>query len=230
MWHCVISGGVIVCQSARNCFKYYNLWYAARFPWCYWEKISKFNIFHLLPASAVSVSDNSRRLAVGVWQMIGGDCALGARRDPLKMWTKYCSEIYVPYTLDDILSAGEKGRTHRTFPKVRPKCLMEDFTNLYGIYKAHQTNVWWTMQVFRLHCILDEGSKFQNRMFISFPQFIYCSCDEVYFPKLSCLIAAHDGTLHSKWAPYNGCDHIHDVTKPLVTLLLHCDVTWSVVA
>ena len=24
--------------------------------------------------------------------------------------------------------------------------------------------------------------------------------------------------------------HIHDVTKPLVTLLLHCDVTWSVVA
>ena len=24
--------------------------------------------------------------------------------------------------------------------------------------------------------------------------------------------------------------HIHDVTKPLVTFLLHCDVTWSVVA
>ena len=24
--------------------------------------------------------------------------------------------------------------------------------------------------------------------------------------------------------------HIHDVTKPFVTLLLHCDVTWSVVA
>ena len=58
MWHCVISGGVIACQSARKCFKYYNLWYAVRFAWCYWEKISKFNIFHFLPASAVSVSDN----------------------------------------------------------------------------------------------------------------------------------------------------------------------------
>ena len=75
-----------------------------------------------------------------------------------KTWTKYCSEIYVPYTLDDIL---------------------------------------------------DEDSKFQNRMFISFPQFIYCSRNEVYFPKLSCLIAAHDGTLHSKWAPYNGCYASH---------------------
>ena len=58
MWHCVISGGVIACQSARNCFKYYNLWYAVRFAWCHWGKISKFNIFHFLPASAVSVSDN----------------------------------------------------------------------------------------------------------------------------------------------------------------------------
>ena len=28
--------------------------------------------------------------------------------------------------------------------------------------------------------ILDEGSKFQYSMFISFPQFIYCSHDEVY--------------------------------------------------
>ena len=27
--------------------------------------------------------------------------------------------------------------------------------------------------------ILDEGSKFQHSMFISFPQFIYCSHDEV---------------------------------------------------
>ena len=49
--------------------------------------------------------------------------------DPLKMWTKYCDEIYV-YSLDDIL---------------------------------------------------DEGLKFQNRMFISFPQFVYCLRDEVYF-------------------------------------------------
>ena len=52
------------------------------------------------------------------------------------------------------LSEGEKRRTRRTFPMARPKCLMGDFTNLYGIYKAHQTNVWWTMKVFRLHCWL----------------------------------------------------------------------------
>ena len=58
MWHCVISGGVIACQWAINCFKYYNLWYAVRFAWCHWGKISKFNIFHFLPASAISVSDN----------------------------------------------------------------------------------------------------------------------------------------------------------------------------
>ena len=57
--------------------------------------------------------------------------------------------------------------------------------------------------------ILDEGSKFQNRMFISFPQFIYCSRDEVYFPKLSCLIVAHNGTYDSKWAPYNVCYASH---------------------
>ena len=42
--------------------------------------------------------------------------------------------------------------------------------------------------------ILDEGSKFQYSMLISFPQFIYCSHDEVYFPELSCLIAANGGT------------------------------------
>ena len=53
-----------------------------------------------------------------------------------------------------ILSVGEKRPTHRTFPMARPKCLMGDFTNLYGKYKAHQTNVWWIMQVFPLHCIL----------------------------------------------------------------------------
>ena len=33
----------------------------------------------------------------------------------------------------------------------RPKCLMRDFANLSRIYKAHQTNVWWTMKVFWLH-------------------------------------------------------------------------------
>ena len=75
--------------------------------------------------------------------------------------------------------------------------------------------------------ILDEGWKFQYSMFISFPQFIYCSHDEVYFPKLSCLIAADGGTLHSKWAPYTtiAMHHIHDVTKPLyVTAALWCHV------
>ena len=33
----------------------------------------------------------------------------------------------------------------------RPKCLMRDFTMFYRIYKAHYTNVWWTMKVFQLH-------------------------------------------------------------------------------
>ena len=32
-----------------------------------------------------------------------------------------------------------------------PKCLMRDFTNLNRIYKAHWTNVWWIMKVFRVH-------------------------------------------------------------------------------
>ena len=49
------------------------------------------------------------------------------------------------------ISVSEKRRTRRTFPMARPKCLMGIFTNLYRIYKAHQTNVWWTMKVFRLH-------------------------------------------------------------------------------
>ena len=34
----------------------------------------------------------------------------------------------------------------------RPRCLMRDFTNLNRIYKAHWTNVWWTMKVFHEHC------------------------------------------------------------------------------
>ena len=54
------------------------------------------------------------------------------------------------------LSAGEKRRTRRTFPMARRKCLMGNFTYLYRIYKAHQTNVWWTMKVFRLHCYLNQ--------------------------------------------------------------------------
>ena len=66
-------------------------------------------------------------------------------------------------------------------------------------------------------------------MFISFPQFVYCSRDEVYFLKLSCLIASNGGTLHGQHATV-AMHHIHDVTKPLMTLLMHYDVTWSVVA
>ena len=68
--------------------------------------------------------------------------------------------------------------------------------------------------------ILDEGWKFQYSMFISFPQFIYCSHDEVYFPKLSSLITADGGTLHSKWAPYNGCYASHSWRHKAT-----CDVT-----
>ena len=59
----------------------------------------------------------------------------------------YCNVmLYVVYC-----SVGEKRRTRQTFLMARPKCLMGNFTNSYRIYKAHQTNVWWTMKVFRLH-------------------------------------------------------------------------------
>ena len=50
-------------------------------------------------------------------------------------------------------SGVEKRRTCRTYPMARPKCLMVNFTNSYRICKGHQTNVWWAMKVFRLHCI-----------------------------------------------------------------------------
>ena len=33
------------------------------------------------------------------------------------------------------------GEKRRTFPMARPKDLMGNFTNLYRIYKTHQTNV-----------------------------------------------------------------------------------------
>ena len=35
--------------------------------------------------------------------------------------------------------------------------------------------------MYTLVVVLDEGLKFQNIVFISFPQFVYCSRDEVYF-------------------------------------------------
>ena len=76
MWHCVISAGVITCQLVSNCFKYYNLWYAVRFTWCYWEKILKFNLFYFLPVSPVSVSDKySSPYGDSRWGHIGSDCA-----------------------------------------------------------------------------------------------------------------------------------------------------------
>ena len=53
---------------------------------------------------------------------------------------------------DGTNSVHENHRTCRTFAMTKPKCLMGDFTNLNRIYKAPQTNVWWTMKVFRLHC------------------------------------------------------------------------------
>ena len=83
--------------------------------------------------------------------------------------------------------------------------------------------------MYTLNDILDEGSKFPNRMFISFPQFVYCSRDEVFFPQLSCLIAADGGTLlgqHTAVAMH----HIHEFTKSFMTTLLHYDITWSGIA
>ena len=41
--------------------------------------------------------------------------------------------------------------TRQTFRTVKPRYLARDLTNLNRIYKAHQTNEWWTMKVFRSH-------------------------------------------------------------------------------
>ena len=54
-------------------------------------------------------------------------------------------------------SVHENHRTCRTFPMARRKCPMRDFTNLNRIHKAHRTNVWWIMKVFRVHCYCTEG-------------------------------------------------------------------------
>ena len=73
-------------------------------------------------------------------------------------------------------SASEKRQIHQTFPMARPKCLMGDFTNLYRIYKAHQTNVWWTMKDFRLHCHPDTtplpSSSSSHHSLLSAPQLL----------------------------------------------------------
>ena len=73
-------------------------------------------------------------------------------RKPLtNEWTERCVMLE---TRSPRPSVHENHRTWRTFPMARPICLMRDFTNLIGIYKAHQIKVWWTMKVFfQLHCL-----------------------------------------------------------------------------
>ena len=82
--------------------------------------------------------------------------------------------------------------------------------------KCEQNIVKWFMYMYTLDGILDGGLKFQNRMFQSFPQFVYCSRDEEYFPKSSCLFSADGGTLHGQHVTV-AMRHIHDVTKTLMT-------------
>ena len=61
--------------------------------------------------------------------------------------------VFCVFKVAPIFSVHEHRRTCQTFPMARPKCLMRDFTILNRIYKAHRINVWWTMKVFRQHCI-----------------------------------------------------------------------------
>ena len=79
--------------------------------------------------------------------------------------------------------------------------------------------------MYTLDDILDNSSKFQNGMFISFPQFVYCSRVRLQARSFKGL----GGTLHGQHTKF-AMHHIHDITKPLMALLLHYDVTWSVVA
>ena len=55
--------------------------------------------------------------------------------------------------------------------------------NIPAINWKYEKNI-VTKFMYTLNDILDEGWKFQIRMFISFPQFVYCSRDEVYFPNI----------------------------------------------
>ena len=82
--------------------------------------------------------------------------------------------------------------------------------------------------MYTLDDILDEGWKFQIRMFISFPQFVFCSRDEVYFPKISYVSVADGGTLHSKWqltavAMYHFHSWRHKATYDII-VALYCHV------
>ena len=57
---------------------------------------------------------------------LNGQCHLEHARDPLKMWTKYCSEIYVPHndtaTLDDILDEQCFWKAVARSPNATHKC------------------------------------------------------------------------------------------------------------
>ena len=89
----------------------------------------------------------------------------------------YCNVmVYVVYC-----SVGEKRRTRQTFLMARPKCLMGNFTNSYRIYKAHQTNVWWTMKVFRLHwyCVASGKQEKVQACLVTLWLFII-SCHSLY--------------------------------------------------
>ena len=79
--------------------------------------------------------------------------------------------------------------------------------------------------MYTLDDILDDSSKFQNGMFISFPQFLYCS--HVHFQVW--FFKGLGGTLHGHHTTV-AMHHIHDITKPSMTLLLHYDITWPMVA
>ena len=67
-------------------------------------------------------------------------------------------------------SVGEK---RQTFLMARFNCLMGNFTNLYRIYKAHPTNVRWTMEFFRLHWIFVFFVHIHLWLILVFLQFIF---------------------------------------------------------
>ena len=123
----------------------------------------------------LSLASNHIHCNIIKWPM-----TLGARRDPLKMLTKYCSEIYVPYTLIDILDEGSI---------VKIECSLV-FHKLYMVT---------AMKYISLNYLA------RSRLMT-----------------VPCISNGHHTTV--------ALHHIHDVTKPLVMLLLHCDVTWAVVA
>ena len=66
------------------------------------------------------------------------------------LFNRYTCNTFAKSTIS---SVHENHQTHWTFTMARPKRLMRNFTNLNRIYKAHQTNVWWIVKVFQVHCI-----------------------------------------------------------------------------